>query len=220
MTSEFPGTPQLLKGALVVFELKAPVPTNLIAFQYNPDTLTRSFSAQAPPPGSCPGRLTDHALPPSESFSLKVELDAADQLEEPQSHPVARTTGLHSTLAALELLLYPPSSEAILAKLLARVGSAFIRPAKVSLVLLVWGPLRVVPVRVESVSIVEQAFDQMLNPIRAEVQLGLKTLTEKDLKAAGPPFDTLALVQQVAKEGLARTAAVSSVSDIGASLKL
>ncbi len=220
MASAFPGTPQLLKGALVVFELKAPVPTNLIAFQYNPDTLTRSFRAQAPPPSGCQGRLTEHALPPSESFSLRIELDATDSLEGPESRLVARYAGLHSTLAALELLLYPPSSEAILAKLLARAGSAFIRPAKVSLVLLVWGNLRVVPVRVESVSILEQAFDRLLNPIRAEVQLELKTLTEKDLRAAGPPFDTLVLVQQVAKEELARAAVASSVSDVGAALKL
>jgi hypothetical protein len=218
--SEFPGSPKLLKGALVVFETMAPVPTNLIAFQYNPDTLRRSFAAQTavadPSPSS--GRIDDHALPPTESFSLTVELDATDQLEQPDSNPVAIATGLHPVLSALELLLYPPSSEAILAKVLARAGAALIGPAKVPLVLLVWGPLRVVPVRVESVSIVEQAFDQRLNPIRAEVQLGLKTLTEGDLKQAGPPFDTLAMVQLIAKEGLARTNAVASVSDTGASL--
>jgi hypothetical protein len=218
--SDFPGSPKLLKGALVVFEAMAPVPTNLIAFQYNPETLTRSFAARtaAPDPNPGSGRVDDHALPPTESFSLTVELDATDQLEQPDSNPVATATGLHPALSALELLLYPPSSEAILAKVLAGAGAALIGPAKVPLVLLVWGPLRVVPVRVESVSIAERAFDQRLNPIRAEVQLGLQTLTEADLKRAGPPFDTLAMVQLIAKEGLARTNAVASVSDVGASL--
>jgi hypothetical protein len=216
MASAFPGTPKLLKGALVVFETMAPVPTSLIAFQYNPETLTRSFSPQVAPPDPRPGVWTGQpALAPVESFSLKVELDAADQLEQPDSNAVAATTGLHPTLAALELLLYPPSREVILRKALALVGAALIGPAQMPLVLLVWGPLRVVPVRVESVSVTEQAFDSQLNPIRAEAQLGLKTLTERELKRAGPPFDTLALVQLIAKESLARTNAVTSASDAG-----
>jgi hypothetical protein len=209
--------PRLLKGALVVFETMAPVPTNLIAFQYNPDTLTRSFSPQAAPsdPRQSAGD-TQNALPPAESFSMTVELDAADQLE--RTDPIATATGLHPALAALELLLYPPSTEVILSKALTAAGIAFIKPAQVPLVLLVWGPPRVVPVRVESVSITEQAFDQMLNPIRAQVQLVLRTLTEKELKQAGPPFDLLALVNLIAKEALARTNAVASVADIGASI--
>lgn len=219
MASDFPRSPRLLKGALVVFETIAPIPTNLIAFQYNPDSVTRSFRQQAPEPD--PRRNagdTQHALPPLESFQLTVELDAADQLDDPGSNPITVATGVHPALAALELLLYPPSTEVILGRVLALVGSARVTPAKVPLVLLVWGPLRVVPVRVESVSVTEQAFDQLLNPIRASVQLGLRTLTEKELRQAGPPFDTLAIVQLIAKEALARTNAVASVSEIGASL--
>jgi hypothetical protein len=219
MASGFPNSPRLLKGALVVFETVAPVPTNLIAFQYNPDSVTRSFHPQAVPadPRRSAGD-TQNALPPTESFSLTVELDAADQLEDPASNPITVATGLHPTLAALELLLYPPSTEVILSKLLSLAGAALIKPAQVPLVLLVWGPMRVVAVRVESVSITEQAFDQLLNPIRAQVQLGLRTLTQKELAAAGPPFDTLALVQLIAKEALARTNAAASVTEIGAAL--
>jgi hypothetical protein len=216
MASEFPGTPRLLKGALVVFETSAPIPTNLIVFQYNPDQLTRSFKAQTPP-AQDPKKAKNpqQALPPIESFTVSVELDAADQLE--QANPIAVATGLHPTLAALELLLYPPSTDVILGKILSAVGSARVTPAKVPLVLLVWGPLRVVPVRVESVSITEEAFDQLLNPIRAKVELGLRTLTEKELKSAGHPFDTLALVNLIAKEVLARTQAVASVAEIAGS---
>jgi hypothetical protein len=216
--SEFPGSPKLLKGALVVFEAIVPVPTNLIAFQYNPDSVGRSF--QQPDAGAGDPRRsagdTQHLLPPTETFQLSVELDAADQLE--AANPLAVATGLHPTLAALELLLHPPSTDVILGKILAAVGSARVKPAKVPLVLLVWGPLRVVPVRVESVSITEEAFDQLLNPIRAKVELGLRTLTEKELKSAGPPFDTLALVNLIAKEALARTSPATSLAEIGGSL--
>jgi hypothetical protein len=221
MASDFPRSPKLLKGALVVFEAVVPIPTNIIAFQYNPDSVSRTFQQQQDPSRGDPRRNagdTQHVLPPTESLRMSVELDATDQLED--ANPLAIATGLHPTLAALELLLYPPSTDIILGKILSAVGSARISPAKAPLVLLVWGPLRVIPVRVDSVSITEEAFDQLLNPIRAKVELGLRTLTEKELKKAGPPFDTIALVNQIAKEVLARTAAFTSVMEIGGSVSI
>lgn len=216
MASAFPGSPRVLKGALVVFETPAPIPTNLIAFQFNPDQVIRSFQQQesdADPYRSAGDTM--FVLPPTESLSMSVELDATDQLE--AGDPIATAIGLHPTLAALELLLYPPSIDLILDKALALAGSARVIPGRVPIVLLVWGPLRVLPVRVESVSITEEAFDPRLNPIRAKADLGLRTLTEKELSAAGPPFDTLAFVNLIAKEVLARTAAASTVADVAGS---
>jgi hypothetical protein len=214
MASDFPGSPRHLKGALVVFETTLPIPTNLIAFQYNPDQVARTFrqnDAGSGDPRQNAGD-TQNVLAPTESLQLTVELDAADHLEE--ANPIAVTMGLHPTLAALELLLYPPSTEVILGNVLAKIGSSRICPASVPLVLLVWGPLRVVPVRVESVSITEEAFDQLLNPIRAKVELGLRTLTQRELANAGPPFDTLALVNQIAKEVLARVQPAASIAEV------
>jgi hypothetical protein len=221
MPSDFTGSPRLLKGALVVFEALKPVPTNIIAFQYNPDQVSRQFQQVRCGPPADPCRNagdTQRVLPPTESFRMAVELDATDQLE--SANPLAIASGLHPTLAALELLLFPPSRDIILGKILAKLGSARVSPASAPLVLLVWGPLRVIPVRIESIAITEEAFDQLLNPIRAKVELGLRTLTARELRTAGPPFNTLALVNQIAKEVLARTAAVTSVAEIGGSLKL
>ena len=225
MPSDFTGSPRLLKGALVVFEAVVPVPTNLIAFQYNPDQVTRQFQqgrggaggggTAAPEPCRNSGD-THRVVPPTESFRLQVELDATDQLED--GNPLAIASGLHPTLAALELLLYPPSTEIILGKVLSRLGSARVSPARAPLVLLVWGPLRVVPVRVESVAITEEAFDQLLNPIRARVGLTMRALTERELARAGAPFDTLALVQQITKEALARLNVVNSANQVAGML--
>jgi hypothetical protein len=215
MPSEFPRSPKLLKGALIVFETAIPVPTNLIVFQYNPDAVTRSFRPVGGGRGdsSASAGDTQHVpLPPLETFQMKVELDAADQLE--ASNPLARGVGLHPTLAALELLLYPPSTQLILNKALSLLGSSIISPAQVPMVLLVWGAPRVIPVRVTSVAITEQAFDTILNPIRAEVTLGLRALTSVELQAAGPPFEQLALVNHIAKEVLARANIVNSVQQI------
>jgi hypothetical protein len=216
MASAFPGSPRVLKGALVVFETPAPVPTNIIAFQFNPDQVGRTFRQQLeeqdPPRGSGD---TWFVLPPTESLTLSVELDAADQLE--AGDPAAIATGLHPALAQLELLLYPSSVDLILDKALALAGSARVRPARLPLVLLVWGPLRVVPVRVESVTITEEAFDPRLNPIRAKADLTLRTLTECELRVAGPPFDALAFVNLIAKEVLARGAGAAAVADVAGS---
>jgi hypothetical protein len=204
MASDFPGSPRLVKGALVVYETTAPVATNTIVFQYNPEQVARRL--EQPRSDTDPwvnAGDTQYVLPPTESFDLSVELDAADQLE--QADPIAVATGIHPTLAALELLLYPSSSALILGRVLSAIGSASVTPAQAPVVLLVWGPLRVVPVRVEAVSVTEEAFDQLLNPIRAKVDLGLRALTEKELEAAGPPFTALGLVNLVEKEALART---------------
>lgn len=218
MPSEFPRSPRLLKGALVIFETSAPIPTNLIVFQYNPDGVSRSFQQRGgtnPQEGSGD---TQGAAPPLETFQLRAELDATDQLERPGENPLAVAVGLHPTLAALELLLYPASTLLILNSVLSLAGSAVVAPARAPLVLLVWGPARVVPVRLSSLSIEEQAFDQLLNPIRAQVTLGLRALTIPELRQAGPPFDTLAIVNQIAKEVLARANIFNSIQTIGESL--
>lgn len=218
MPSDFPGSPRLLKGALVVFETSAPVPTNLIVFQYNPDSMSRAFQQVGAPPGSGPGGAGASVplLPPIETFSVTVELDAADQIE--ANNTITKTFGLHPVLAALELLLYPSSAALILNKVLALAGSSVITPNRPPLVLLVWGPARVVPVRVTTLTIVEQAFDQLLNPIQARVALGMRCLTLPELDDIGPPFDTLALVRHIAKEVLARTNGITAAVDVVSSI--
>jgi hypothetical protein len=86
-------------------------------------------------------------------------------------------------------------------------------PNRLPVVLLVWGAPRVVPVRVSSLSITEEAFDQLLNPIRARVELGLEALSKKDLENTA--FAKLELVRHVAKEVLARTNLFNSAGQLG-----
>jgi hypothetical protein len=213
MTDGFLNRPLLLKGALVVFETQLPIPTNIIIFQYNPESMTRRIEQLAGGDQTCgsggprnpclnAGDTRNVLQGPVESYSLTIELDAADQLE--QSDGVTMAVGLHPPLAALELLLYPPSTDLILNKVLSLAGSSIIAPTQTPLVLFVWGAPRVVPVQVTSISITEQAFDQLLNPIQARVDLTMRSLTDCELQQAGPPFDTLGLINQVAKEVMAR----------------
>jgi hypothetical protein len=212
MASDFPGRPFLLKGALVVFETPIPVPTNIIVFQYNPETMTRKISqpaggAQAGGGGSAnpcstAGDTRNTLFMPVENYSLAVELDATDQME--INDPVTAGAGLHPALAALELLLYPTLPEILIAKVLGEVGSAFVNAPSVPFVLFVWGPFRVVPVIVSSVTVTEQAYDQLLNPIQAKVDLEMRSMTEAELRQAGILFGGLALMNLAAKEVLGR----------------
>ncbi len=71
---------------------------------------------------------------------------------------------------------------------LALAGSAFILNETAPLTLLVWGPRRVLPVRMQSLSIKEEAFDQKLNPIRAKADLSLEALTYRDLDITNPGY--------------------------------
>lgn len=215
MPSEFSRSPKFLKGALVVFETVAPVPTSIIVFQYNPETVAVKYEPQSPPstdPARTSGEPQRVLEEPNENFTVSIDLDAADQLE--IGHPLAVGAGVHPALAALGLLMYPSSASRILTKALAVAGSALVVPQRAPLVLLIWGPARVVPVKITSVSVTEQAFDQLLNPTQAKVELGMRTLNQKELDEAGPPFSTLGLVRQIANEALARSNVSTAVDQI------
>lgn len=206
----------LMKGAFVVFQTPAPVPTDLIMFQFNSETLVRKLdppkestatSGPAQRGGGGPGHATQR---PTETLTVTLDLDAADRLE--RADPVTTGVGLHPAIAQLELLMYPPSTLVLLNKGLSLVGSMVITPEYVPLVLFVWGTTRILPVHVNSVQVTEQLFDDRLNPIVAKVDVGLTVLHAEEMKA---PFDTLATVLHVAKEGLARVGTVQSAMDIG-----
>ena len=49
------------------------------------------------------------------------------------------------------------------------------------MVLFIWGPLRIVPVRVTAFSVNEKLFDDLLNPTHAEATITLTVLTPQDL---------------------------------------
>ena len=176
--SSFPGSPKLLKGAIVGVSVIDPL-SSVVIFQYNPDTLTRTIRVSAA------GREGDksEALrlkgPPDETVRLEVEIDAADQLE--QGDKAATKLGVYPALSRLELLLYPSSTLVIANEVLTALGVIEVVAPEAPLTLLVWGPKRVLPVRLTGFTITEEAFDPNLNPIRAKVALDLAVLNYHDL---------------------------------------
>ena len=113
MPTGYPRSPKLLKGALIELSepFLGPVP-NIIVFQYNPETLSRTLNPWKPSSGEGTGAdsgaaNTAQPFDPGETITLTLELDATDALEEPESHPVAVVSGVADRIAALEMLLYP-----------------------------------------------------------------------------------------------------------------
>jgi hypothetical protein len=202
--TNFPGSPNLLKGGIVLLDPDSGQPVQTIPLQYNPDSLTRTLQAQGigPEPGDRLEALRLKA-PPVETIKLEAEIDATDRMEAGDS-TVARL-GIYPQLAALEIIVYPSSQQLRANDNQSRTGTLEIAPAEAPLCLFVWSQQRVLPVRVTDFSITEEAFDPNLNPIRAKVSLTMRVLTVNDLgfsHKGGNLF--LAYLQQ--KEQLARPA--------------
>ncbi len=176
-------SPHLVKGGLVVLDALSGAVKRTIALQYNPDTLTRSYQVQGVGGEGGGERAQPFRLkgPAIETLKLDAEIDATDALEQPDQHANALAYGIAPQLAALEGLVNPSSAELQALGEQAAAGTLEILAAPAPLILFIWSASRVVPVRVTDFSITEEAFDAVLNPIRAKVSLGLRVLTTDDL---------------------------------------
>ena len=167
----------LMRGALIEYgsDFMGPIP-NVVIFQFNPETLSRTI--QIPPrPATATSRETTQAGEPSvEKITLKASFSAADEFGD--NKVLARLFGVGTRLAALEKMVYPSND------LLALIGAALglggdsggddrqpMPRQKLPRILFIWGPLKILPVVLESMSITEQQYDFLLNPVQAEVSL-------------------------------------------------
>jgi len=85
-------------------------------------------------------------------------------------------------------------------------------------VLFVWGPGRILPVRVTTLTITERLYDTLLNPTHAEAQIGLQVLTPTELKAVSGPLADLAKVAYDYSQGLRQVLAVANLANAADSI--
>jgi hypothetical protein len=194
--SDFVLRPNVLRGAFVEYGLS--LPPLLFAFQFNPETLTRSRTASYTPAGadgsgngcregseaqqrSCLSQVQVS----EESISLTLMLDATDDLNDSQA--IAGQFGVGAQLSVLELMIYPKTDQLFgfpLGNLLGgtdQFGAA--RAKTIPILLFVWGRKRVMPVVMTSLQITEQEYFPDLNPKRAQVAVQLKVL-----EGFNPPY--------------------------------
>jgi len=216
MATGFPNSPRLVRGGIVTMAADASTVQTVIALQYNPETLTRSFQIQSTAGGQDGVRVDVFRLrgPAIETIKLEAELDATDQIEFPNQNSTAIQYGLHPQLAQLEMLINPTSETLMNDDSLANAGTLEIIPLEQALTLFVWSKSRVAPVRLTDFSVTEEAFDVNLNPIRAKVSLGMRVLNVDDLgfsSAGGNIFMTYLKN----KETLASQATNAAISVLG-----
>lgn len=184
--------PKILRGAFVEYGFS--LPPLLFAFQWNPETLTRSRTASYKAPaadgssgesGGCVARgeaqersALAKTTVSAESISLKIVLDATDDLNDGDG--LTQQFGIGPQLSVLELMMYPKSDQLFglpVGNLLGDASQFGSAQAKViPIVLFVWGRKRVIPVVITSMQITEQEYFPDLNPRRAEIAVQLQVL--------------------------------------------
>jgi len=184
----------LLRGALIEYasDFFGPLP-NLVIFQFNPDTLSRNISIPERPTGATSRETSQAGNIPVERITLTAHFSAADKLN--TGNIIAQEFGIGPQLAALEKMVYPSNLIGeLLGEALDKIGDALglerdddiakqpIPREKYPRILFIWGKTRVLPVLLESMSITEQQYDSSLNPIQAEVSLGLAVASNPDDK--------------------------------------
>jgi hypothetical protein len=117
--------------------------------------------------------------------------------------------GIYPQLAALELMLYPKSSLIIENAIMQVLGITEVRQSEGPFTLFIWGIKRVVPVRITSYKVEEEAYDTNLNPIRAKVSLTMRVLTSNDLSPDHPGY-AIYLAHHIVKETMGIIGTVNS----------
>jgi hypothetical protein len=227
---------KFLRGAFVEMmpTFLVPIP-NIIIFQYNPETITHTWT-----PAQKATAPTSEAEPkpnplavmgnPGESFSFTLTMDATDMLADgsPVAQGIASVKGIYTRIAALEMLLYPTGGGGgLLGSLSASIGSGGISfggaaarvkrnipPATLPTVLFVWGPGRILPVKVRGLTITEKLYDEtLLNPTHAEAQISLDVMTPEELNAVSGAFGELAKGAYAYSQGLRQALATDNLAN-------
>lgn len=209
----------MLRGALIEYgtDLIGPIP-NVVIFQFNPESLTRALQVPPRPTGATQRETTQAGEKTFEKISFKAHFSAANMLDEDKV--LARLFGIGPQLAALEKMVLPSAKLAgLIGAVIDKIAGAAAPPAppaqpipreKYPRILFIWGPTRVLPVTIDSMTIAEQEYDFLLNPVRAEVDITLSVIAidqcSDDVLAKGAlEYSTLAK-EAMAIANLANTA--------------
>jgi hypothetical protein len=211
----FSNSPRLIKAGLVLLDPKSGNPQRVIAFQYNPDKVSRTLKVDEVEDQKS-GRMKATHLkgPPGETIKLDIEIDATSQPDFLDRTSQVADVGIFPQLYALETVVYPDSSQLKLKEKQSKGGKIEIAPTEGPIVLLVWSKNRIAPVKLTDMSITEEEFDPDLNPIRAKVNLSMKVLSVSDV-GFDHKISNLYMTYQQKKENLANSSQEGKLSDMG-----
>jgi hypothetical protein len=166
--------PRVIRGALASLNKNRLV--DIVSFQYNPESITRTLTPQMAGQDSADPepRYIDA---PAQTINFTAYLDATDALA--AGDQTTLTRGLTPQLALLETLIYP-SRQSIEDRDDQTGGQLNVAAPVAPRTILIWGQQRVLPVRVTSLAITEEAFDAGLNPIQASAAITVEVQTYGD----------------------------------------
>jgi len=177
------------KGALIEYasDFLGPLP-NVVVFQFNPNQLTRQIKIPERPTGASSREPTQAGDLPVEHISLTLQLTADDAF----MPPFIKTVGILPPLAALEKMVRPAGPifgpnvnlDSVGQELSGAAGDGAVQlipREKYPAILFIWGATRILPVEIESMSFTEKQFDPLLNPIVADVTLGMNVIIPDEL---------------------------------------
>jgi hypothetical protein len=225
-----------LRGALIEFTETFPVPIpNVILFQYNPETMTHTWTPATTNPNT-PGSTSNPLAitgDPQESFSFTLMMDSNDMIADGEAVEtgIATASGVYTRIASLEMLLFPtaPPGGGLIGSVTAALGitggssspdpTRQVPAAQLPTVLFIWGPGRIVPVRVTALTITEKLYDTtLLNPTHVEAQITLRVLTQEELKYVDGPLGTLANTAYSYSQGLREALALANLANAAESI--
>jgi len=152
----------LIKGALVLINRTNATQKTTVPFQYNPDTLTRSLT-----PRYYKSQGDRFTGPAAQSIDVTVRL-------EDSVNGGADANGILPQLAALEMMINPSSTDLDAYAQSVQSNKLQAVPPLAPRVLFVWGQNRVLPVRLNSISVTETMFNNNLTPVIADVGLKME----------------------------------------------
>lgn len=225
----------MLRGALVEYgsNFLGPLP-NVVVFQFNPEQLARKITIPqrgggAAAAGSRTSERRQAEAPPLESFSVTAHFSAADDLGKGgAAAAIPRVFGIGPQIAALEKMVYPSNiPRGLPGQAIDATGDALDggddeapeRPVpreQLPRILLIWGLTRILPVTIETMTITEQRYDFLLNPVQAQVEIGLEVISDLSSGSDDIGEGALAYTQTVkeAQASLNLVKAVELVVDI------
>ncbi len=167
-------SPKITKGAFIQIEngIVSAVP-NTIVFKINPEKFVLKLKPWNPFEGdqALRGAQAPNVQPfdPQESFDFDIELDHAIS-----DYAVENVTGVADQIAALKKLTMPSAGP--IADLVNAIKGGAARPT-VPVILFVWGPGLVLPVRISSFEVDVTEFNQLLYPSKATVKISIEVMT-------------------------------------------
>jgi hypothetical protein len=177
------------RGALIEYgtDFLGPIP-NVVVFQFNPESLARTLSIPPRPVNATQRETSQAGESAYERFTVTATFSAADQRND--SNPIGLKYGVGPQIAALEAMVYPVKTTGVVGAVVDAVGSLLgisspvptlpIPRQQTPRILFIWGAIRFLPVIIESLTITEQQYDSSLNPVEAQVAMGMAVLSPCD----------------------------------------